>query len=642
MIQLIVLIFLAAIISYLIKKRIDMLFPIVLMTGMLLAYLFGIAGRLEVSVPGTLVVGILFILCLFAKQVHSKVSLVDENFGKKCSQYIFTPQILICFVVCIIFCLLLSTHRVFNWDDLSYWGIYAKDLFFLNHLPSGVENCTIAYKDYTPLMQITEYFFLYGKAEFSEPVLFQTNVCFMYILLLPVLNNFRERNLPGKIGLIVLYVIFPHVFSTQFYYKLGVDYLIGILFGYALFSIVEKEPNRVLYYVRIIIAAAFLALIKSSGIVLTLFVALFFAVYQWGAPNKSDSSYELMKKKSLKVKFCRFIFCGIGIVFIPVLFYISWKVFAGKTGNTGYLSERIETNVRTLAHLFPDYTGTVLLDYIKHIFTYPLTREVFGITAFGIILFISFVYFMQKCCHANSAGEKRLHAATSIGLVVFCLAHIYMYLFVFDDWEAKGLLEYDRYICQYLAGVFYFYVSKLWSTGEKIVEKYSWRINPSWGFVVLFIILLPYPSINNYLIPNHFDTYFAENWKDFADTAKIEWEASGIKELQLPADENHKLMLVANAWTDELQYFTYYAVPQPIAFVANVPAIENGKLRSFIETQMERQNLSYAYVLYNAETSYQGDYMTESRELVADGEILKGGEIYISQKVSPWRLKLYQ
>lgn len=630
MIQLIALIIITAFIAYFIKKRIDEVLPVIFMASMLLTYLFGIAGKLKISVVGVLIIGGLFVLFLFFRQRMIKQSFSVETFKANFKQYVFTPQILICLVVCTIFCLIFSTHRVFFWDDLSYWAIYTKNLFFLNELPLGVENCSISYKDYTPLMQITEYFFLYGKAEFSEPMLFQTNICFAYILLLPILGSLKERKMIERIGLVVLYVVFPHIIATQFYYKLGVDYILGILFGYVLLAIVDATSNRAFYYTKIVIAMAFLSLVKTSGIVLVLFAALFFAIYHW---KKTATFWNASGKLIIN---------GLKIVFIPTIFYLSWKIFAEKTGNTGYLSERIETNVRSLAHLFPDYTGTVILDYIKHVFTYPLTREVFGMTAFGIIIFIAVVYYLQKYCKMIDARAKRLHIAMSIGLFVFCLAHIYMYLFVFDEWEAMGLLEYDRYIGQYLAGVFLFYICNLWDTCEQVKKKRNWSISPAWCFVIILLMLLPYPSINTYLLPGRFDAYFEEKCQGFVDSAKTEWETSGIKDLDIPTDEEHKVMLVANAWMDELQYFTYCAVPQPFAFVANVPAIENGKLADFISTQAERRNISYAYVMYNAETSYQGDYMLESRELVTDGEILKGGEIYTLRKEEPWKLELYQ
>ena len=82
-----------------------------------------------------------------------------------------------------------STRLIsFYYDDLSYWGLYTKNIFSINKLPHFFENCSVDYKDYTPIMQILQYLALFGRSNFSEGVMFRTNVCFIYIMLLPILT----------------------------------------------------------------------------------------------------------------------------------------------------------------------------------------------------------------------------------------------------------------------------------------------------------------------------------------------------------------------------------------------------------------------------------------------------------------------
>lgn len=106
MIQLIALIIITAFIAYFIKKRIDEVLPVIFMASMLLTYLFGIAGKLKISVVGVLIIGGLFVLFLFFRQRMIKQSFSVETFKANFKQYVFTPQILICLVVCTIFCLI--------------------------------------------------------------------------------------------------------------------------------------------------------------------------------------------------------------------------------------------------------------------------------------------------------------------------------------------------------------------------------------------------------------------------------------------------------------------------------------------------------------------------------------------------------
>lgn len=270
---------------------------------------------------------------------------------------------------------------------------------------------------------------------------------------------------------------------------------------------------------------------------------------------------------------------------------------------------------------------------------YPLTREKVGISAAGILAVILIIYLAGRYCNYIDSKMSRVYILACIELVLFCAAHIYMYLFVFDEYEAKDLLEFDRYICQYLAGFFMFSICMIMNIGDKLSEKTGIKINLSFIIILLLLALLPYKSMSIYLIPHNYDEYYDDNMKDAASTAQEEYAASDISDINNNGDGG-RLMLMANAWDIELQYFDYYAAPNPVQFVANIPAIENGKLKSFVETQMEDNDINYIYVLNNAVSSYTGNWDKESSELNADGVPLLAGHIYKSQKGGTWKMKL--
>lgn len=536
----------------------------------------------------------------------------------------FKLPLLILVPVCAFFCILMSERYAFYYDDLSYWALYAKNIFAIDKLPHLFENCSVDYKDYTPIMQIFQYLAMFGKKSFSESVCFQANVCFIYIMLLPVLGMLEKKEDGDassgrivRIAAVVLYVIFPHILTAQFYYRLGVDLFLALVFGYTLYLIFifhEKDSLKDLCFrvTALSLSLAFLSLVKTSGIVLSALAVIFLVIKEF-AGNTDDSGW----KKSAFLR-----------VLISAAFafgsYLSWQLFLHFSWNNGYLSNRVKEGVSGGTFTFPEYTAEVLKNYVVHFFTYPLTRNRIGVTAFLLVLFIAAAEFLPTFGKSLKEKKKSGHVmfiCSMAGLFVFMLAHISMYLFVFDDWEAHGLLEYDRYITQYLGGIFYIYVIKLIGSAGERNRKETFLLCAA---TVIFAILLPYSDMNTYLIPQNYKAKYDRDFAKMAKTAADEWDNSGIGAMDLPHDGSARITVVANAWDEETQFLEYTSVPQPFNRIVNVPAVDPGILAGFIMDFVD----DYVYVCNNAEESYQGDW-TETGSITSDGRPLAGGTLYI-------------
>lgn len=539
-------------------------------------------------------------------------------------------SLLILVIVCVPLCILMYNRHVFFYDDLSYWALYTKNIFCIDRLPTLYENCSVNYKDYTPIMQILQYIALFGRRTFSEPVMFMTNICFIYIMLLPILSVAEENDagVPVRIAASVLYVIFPFILTTQFLYRLGVDLFIALVFGYSLYMIFVAKEDGVFRIVCLLCSLSFLSLIKTSGIVLSIFALIIFFVK------------ELAERKRLQAV----IYTAVFSVF-SFGSYLSWQFFLRRSGNKGYLSDRIKTGVKEGSFSFPEYTGSVSANYIKHFFTYPLTRYSYGVTAFVLILFIVAAFI---ACRSISANARRVDTVdgyfedeacsmpvfiTSLAcFTIFCVSHLAMYLFVFDDWEAFGLLEYDRYITQFLGGLFMAYLCVLISCASAITRPGRGRGVKTLLYLsaIAFVALLPYKDLVTFLIPSQYEAMYSQNSAKLEEDSRNEWESSGIGELNLPHDGTARLTVITNEWDDYAQFFEYTAVPQPIDKFINVPGIdpEGINICMFVQNVAEE----YVYVTENAPGSYKGDWSITS-ELTSDNAPLRGGALYKVSKV---------
>lgn len=694
MIQIVAIVLCAAALAMAHKKKIEDFLAPVLMTAMLFVYCGGIL-HFSLRLFSYIAIGLMLSVAIVCIIYVSRA-----GFSQRLRSYVFTPAFSVCVVTCVAFCVIFSTHKLMHWDDLSYWGIYVKDIFCLDRLPLGVENCTISYKDYPPIQQIMQYFFMFMENDFNEPVAFCTNVCFLYILMLPFLSGFcKVKSTLGRIGTVILYLIFPHIFTTQFYYKLGLDFLISVLFGYGIYLIIKDcdrneadskhipgsilcNSDEVFRLMGLIIVSSYLAVIKTSGGLLTIFLTVFYAV-------RIVSERGVECKKS--VKMVSFIEAAALSGIVPICAYLTWKLWGRRTGNHGYLSDIVTSNVKSFAIELPPYAGEVTLNYIKHVFTYPLTREKLGVTAFVMMIIIAIMYHVRKktlvsrircadkACGDEACGDatcgdvnvgmdlnsddifvlkrtatvqKSLHITMCIGIFVFCVAHLYMYLFVFDDWEAFGLLEFDRYINQYLAGVLFVYLYDLWGDFERFyialgdvryldgtvgdiesigrpngaVLKVLKYVNPALVITVFLAALMPYPSMGMYLIPSRYDVTYTQSYEPTRAEVAAEWDACALKSLNLPLDEDHRVMLVGNAWTDQFQFLTLEMVPQAVTVATNAPALAQGEICDFIADQIVSRGIEYIYVMNNADADYPGDIAAESIEKF--GVALECGQSY--------------
>lgn len=611
-------------------KKLHETLPAALIAVTLAVYVFALLLPLSAAVwiCAGIVAVTLVISIISRRKIDAKITIsrIADDHGIISISKVLSPQLLILFAACTLFCILFANRRVFFYDDLSYWGIYTKNIFTIDRLPHLYENCSVHYKDYTPIIQILQYIALFGRKSFTEGSLFQTNVCLIYILLLPLINvvDDRNRSRSSRIAATVLYVIFPHILTSQFYTRLGVDLFLALSLGYVICCVffvpaehTDKNSSETFRLACICLGVAFLSLIKSSGIVLSIMALVMFAVYEL-CGTKDNAKLSVVKTAIVAV----FAFGS----------YFSWQLFLRYSGNRGYLTDRVKGSAGGVT--LPSYTGEVILNYIKHFFTYPLTRNAWGITAAAVVVFIIIVHILLRRSSANLGSDYNRKAdvimfvSSMTGLVLFCIAHIAMYLFVFDEWEAHGLLEYDRYITQYLGGIFMVYCVKLISVAAlHNVNKEENMLKPAsimmYISVAAFIALLPYADMKM-LAPSTYEAMFNDGYAQMSEKAQNEWDSSGISALGLKRDGSERLTVLADEWDETTQFMEYTFVPQPIYNILNVPAVEPGSIVSYTESGFMD---AYLYVAENAPGSYKGDW-SETSELTADGTALEGATLY--------------
>ena len=114
MLQIIIVLLTAIIISVLFDYKVHSVLPILLMGEMLFAYVFALfIPNLTVAIISALAVP-LFFLCViyFTKREFLRRGVFKDN--------VLTPQFFICILTCVLWAALYSNHYVYFWDDMSY------------------------------------------------------------------------------------------------------------------------------------------------------------------------------------------------------------------------------------------------------------------------------------------------------------------------------------------------------------------------------------------------------------------------------------------------------------------------------------------------------------------------------------------
>ena len=199
----------------------------------------------------------------------------------------FTPGLVIFLISIILFYSKFYDSKIIQHDDINYWGLSIKNMFYLNDFNIGLK-ANNGYQDYPPGMNLFAYFFLKIKGELSEPLFFFSKFIWFFSVIIYPLKNFSFKNY----RIICLYLIFG--FSLPLttalenpYMNINPDILLALIFGLGLY-ISTKINKEVLNYefVQIIICILMLNMLKHTGLIFSIFIIFSTYINLYAAKNK--------------------------------------------------------------------------------------------------------------------------------------------------------------------------------------------------------------------------------------------------------------------------------------------------------------------------------------------------------------------
>ena len=507
-------------------RDIEETIPVSTYVFMLLLYLAGICGIISHAAQFLLLylfAGTVFFLFLSAAKYKKKIL---SAAGKK----IKTPGIWIFLGLCLVSAALSYHLRVTNWDDLHYWAIFSKDMYVINGVPTGAMNSSL-YRDYFPVVQYLYFCVFKILGNYRESYMFAVNYVLLLISMLPFFRRCEEESITQYICRAILGAMMPAICSYQMFHCLGVDIIMTFLFGQALIFIYDKRRD-LFYYLRFLSVTLVLTMSKTTGLI---FAAIAIAVF--AVENLSPKIKGILPSVLIAV-------CNLG-------FYASWKIFCTLRGNTSYLSNNLNSNMAEgRGIILPDYAVSTVKSFFRALAVMHLNDSSVGLSALGMALVGIAVYII--CLRSCTDKKRRLMEGfvLAAGMAGYLAVMIYIYLFVFEKWEADSLSSFDRYIITFFGAVLYAAVYFVFTV---IKKKEAMKA----AFTILLLMTVNYPFAARTMVPSEFERSYAGAF-GMVDDFDREFEGLFTQEMK-PGD---KILFVD--CTDDMQRtktIPYCAVP---------------------------------------------------------------------------------
>ncbi|MBO6148074.1 MAG: hypothetical protein J6O55_01900 [Lachnospiraceae bacterium] len=619
------------------KKAEDTL-PVAVLLSMILAFAAGITGVishiLEILLLAYLFGDILFILLLRHRPCRDRCvckdpdgqaqgkngrgeTEADGNILKAFANTYLTPGLFLFFVTSVLICFIYRNMQVLNWDDLNYWATFPRNMQAIDGVPAGALSSSL-FRDYLPIIQYSYYLGFKIMGRFSEPLMFDVNNILMLLFLLPFFKRKEGQATAAYLLSLCFGILFPYLCMRQMLYCLGVDGILTCLFAYGVICVYEKTHD-LFYYIRLLAVCTVLCLTKSTGVFPAVIIMLLMLINEdlWQRLKEIREKRQRGERKTLVMAdILRLLYMAVTVV-IPFLALLSWKLFCSLKGNHSYLGDRLQGNLSGARDTgIPSYALQVIRLYVNSFFTFHLNDGALGISPALILLLFLIVaaLYLKKC------GKKKRDiwslAVILTGFLLFLLMLLYVYLFIFDEWEALSLSSYDRYITVYAGAMLYMALYGLCRM-EGVFTKHFGKI------AAVAILIVSAMSINYPLIYNNWNTAAFEehNRSSLEDKAEAEeefreWPGNayrfGSRILIVDSEENNSKRLFAR----------YAAVPQVVEFYALSGEDPAAGLMSFCE----ERHFEYIYFRRDLNES-RAEELGLLSDMATEGAVY-GGRLY--------------
>ena len=212
-------------ISFIFKKRIEYSIPAFLIIMFLYLYFFGIFNILRIGFYSFMILTIsifLFVILRLIKRREFRVSL----------KLILTPGLLVYIILYIIFALSSFDAAFYVWDEFTFWGLAAKNMYYLNNF-YVLKGTTMSGCFYPPCPIMFIYFFSKFMNNYNQGIELFTMFIISFSFMLPLFGKSDFKDNRRNAILFIIMLIVPGIFCFNLFYKtIYADVFLGLLVSY--------------------------------------------------------------------------------------------------------------------------------------------------------------------------------------------------------------------------------------------------------------------------------------------------------------------------------------------------------------------------------------------------------------------------
>lgn len=495
------------------KLRIEDTLPISCSLLIFICFVFGLIGILEYSVYLLVLIGIvLYVLIIRSALKNKRIKCILRG--------LFTPGLLIYFILCCIF-VFTSKGKLFStWDEFSHWGDIVKVMSILDDFGTNSASMSI-FPSYPPGMALFQYVlekinYLISSCQFVEWLTYYAYYALAMSYFLPFTKHISFSK-PIKIVLyIVVLICVPFAFYNGVYYQIYIDPFLSLLFAAGLLHLLFDEDNNAINALNMYSVLFMLVLTKDSGLVfaITLLIAYIIKIY-------------IVNKENNKEKFLLSII-GLASVVLPKLL---WSNHLIKHNIVSNFNNKIDFNNLWKIIIGQDtsYRPKVVNNFISALNKEGITLNIFNINvnyiALFIIIAICLILIILKFHNKNNSLIACMCALTTC--VIFVIGMCIIYMYKFSEYEALKLAAFNRYINTVYMSLFLFICISVIILLNTKINKYIYLV----GLIVFIVLCCPFDNMSKWIrrqivdnasgFRSQYDEIVSETNKYAFDNAKI-------------------------------------------------------------------------------------------------------------------------
>ena len=411
------------------RRRFEEQLPLAVSLVVIVLYVFGLFNALHA--------GVYAVLLLAAAALTGQVVLLIRGRMKQFCKQLFTPGTMAFFLIALWLLVSFRGYMFSSWDEFSHWGTAVKNMAIFEALPSAVEEATITYVDYPPATTLFSWMWTHLSGAFNEEDCQRALNMMIMCFLLPAMKE-QEWKRPGR-ALCMSSVLFmlPMIFEVSVFRTLQVDVLLGCMMLYALYAwfLSEKLSSG------IALTLFLLPLVKASGAALGAAALVVIAVdILWGKHRRKEIRVVVLLTIAL------------------LLGKLSWDLFLRihQVGEFwGQKAINVGSVIRALAGM-----GTAQQKSIMGLFVEKMgISGMWGTAGMVQLSLVTWMLLVAVGQHLTLAGlengaERRRFLRTYrilfVGMMLYLVALMLMYVFVFRPDEAIYLGSIHRYLASYM------------------------------------------------------------------------------------------------------------------------------------------------------------------------------------------------